>query len=135
MLFHQDGLEVSQARIAEGDQPKTACVMRYRSFEFLVMSFGLTNAPTTFCNLMNNVFSKYIDMFVVVYFDDIVVNSDSLESHVNGLRKSLLKLWEHKFYLKFEKCAFTQQEIDFFEHIFGRGKVKMDPKMVAVITN
>ena len=76
------------------------------------MPFGLTNAPTTICNLMNNVFLEYIDVFAIVYIDDIVVYSDSLESHVSYLRKALLKL-----YLKFEKSAFTQQEIDFLEHI------------------
>ena len=75
-----------QVRIAEGDEEKTTCVTRYGSFQFLVMPFGLTNAPATFCNLMNDVFHDFIDHFVVVYLDDIVVYSESLEDHVSHLR-------------------------------------------------
>ena len=71
-----------QVRIAKGDEPKTTCVTQYVSYEFLVMPFGLTNAPTTFYNLMNDVFYKYVDRFVVVYFDDIVIYSESLEDHL-----------------------------------------------------
>ena len=72
-------------RIVEGDEPKTTCVTRYESYEFLVMPFGLTNVPTTFCNLMNNVLFDYIYDFIVVYLDDIVINSRTLEEHVNHL--------------------------------------------------
>ena len=75
-----------QVRIEEGDEPKTTCVTRYGSYEFLVMPFGLTNAPATFCNLMNNVVFNYFDDFVVVYLDDIVIYSRSLEEHVNSLK-------------------------------------------------
>lgn len=67
-----------QVRIADGDEQKTTCVTRYGSFEFLVMPFGLTNAPATFCTLMNKIFHPFLDKFVVVYLDDIVVYSDSL---------------------------------------------------------
>ncbi|XP_022972954.1 uncharacterized protein LOC111471473 [Cucurbita maxima] len=70
-----------QVRIAEGDEPKTTCVTRYGAFEFLVMPFGLTNAPATFCTLMNQVFYEYLDQFVIVYLDDIVVYSTTLEEH------------------------------------------------------
>ena len=68
-----------QVRIAEGDEPKTTCVTRYGAFEFLVMPFGLTNAPATFCTLMNQVFHEYLNKFVVVYLDDIVVYNSTLE--------------------------------------------------------
>ncbi|CAL9010479.1 unnamed protein product, partial [Prunus brigantina] len=74
-----------QVRIAPGDEPKTACVTRYGSYEFLVMPFGLTNAPATFCTLMNKVFHPFLDKFVVVYIDDIVVYSNSLEEHLEHL--------------------------------------------------
>ena len=70
-----------QVRIAEGDESKTTCITRYGAFEFLVMPFGLTNALATFCMLMNQVFHEYLDQFVVVYLDDIVVYSTTLEEH------------------------------------------------------
>ncbi|GJZ53762.1 putative nucleotidyltransferase, ribonuclease H [Tanacetum coccineum] len=71
-----------QVRIAEGDEAKTTCVTRYGSYEFLVMPFGLTNDPATFCTLMNKLFHPFLDKFVVVYLDDIVVYSNTLEEHV-----------------------------------------------------
>ena len=71
-----------QVRIALGDEPMTTCVTRYGSFEFLVILFGLTNGLATFCNLMSNVLHDYLDVFVVVYLDDIVVYSNFLEEHV-----------------------------------------------------
>ena len=74
-----------QVRIADGDEPKTICVTRYRAFEFLVMPFGLTNAPATFCTLMNQVFHEYLDKFVVVYLDDIVVYIAMMEEHKEHL--------------------------------------------------
>ena len=85
-----------QVRIAEGDEPKTTCVTRYGSYEFLVMPFGLTNSLATFCNLMNVVFYEFVDRFVVVYLDDMVVYSESLDNHLKHLRKVLSKLREHQ---------------------------------------
>ena len=76
-----------QVRIVERDEPKTTCVTRYGSFEFLVMPFGLTNAPTMFCTLMNKIFHPYLDKFVVVYLDDIVIYSSTLKEHAEHLRK------------------------------------------------
>ncbi|KAL0310333.1 UNVERIFIED_CONTAM: RNA-directed DNA polymerase [Sesamum calycinum] len=98
-----------QVRIAEGDGPKTTCVTRYGSFEFL---FGLTNAPATFCTLMNRVFQPFLDKFFVVYLDDIVVYSKTLEK---------------------EKCAFAQHEVMFLGHIVGGGKLRMDKSKVQAI--
>ncbi|KAL0541449.1 hypothetical protein IC582_021494 [Cucumis melo] len=74
-----------QVSIAEGDEPKTTYVTRFRAFEFLVMPFGLTNAFATFCMLMNQVFHEYLDKFVVVYLDDIVVYSTTMEEHRDHL--------------------------------------------------
>ena len=76
-----------QVRIVERDELKTTCVIRYGSYEFLVMPFGLTNAATTFCMLMNKIFHPYLDKFIVVYLDDIIVYSNTLEEHVEHLRK------------------------------------------------
>ena len=79
-------------RIAKGDEPKTTYVTRYGSYEFLVMPFGLTNAPAIFCNLMNDVFYEFVDRFIVVYLDDIVIYSESLKDHLEHFRKVLSKL-------------------------------------------
>ncbi|KAL0328234.1 UNVERIFIED_CONTAM: Transposon Ty3-G Gag-Pol polyprotein [Sesamum calycinum] len=91
-----------QVRVARSDEPKTMCVTRYGSFEFLVMPFGLTNAPTTFCNLMNDVLYEYLDRFVV-YLDDIVIYSETLNEHVKHLRAVFQKLREYELYAKKEK--------------------------------
>ena len=120
-------------QIAEGDEPKTACVTGYGSFEFHVMPFGLTNAPATFCTLMNNVFCNYIDRFVVVYLDDIVVYSDSLDEHLDHLRKVLSTLKAHQLYVKPEKCEFGCAQITFLGHIICNGEVRMDPKKIQAI--
>ena len=74
-------------RVAEGDEAKTTCVTRYGSFEFLVMPFRLTNAPMTFCNLMNDVLFDFLDSFMVVYLDDIVIYNPTLEDHLVHLEK------------------------------------------------
>ena len=80
-----------QVQIVERDEAKTTCVTWHRSFEFLVMPFGLTNAFVTFCNLMNDIFHDFIYHFMVVYLDDIVVYSESLDDHVSHLRQMLTR--------------------------------------------
>ncbi|KAK5811041.1 hypothetical protein PVK06_026360 [Gossypium arboreum] len=97
-----------QVWIAEGDEPKTAYVTRYGSYEFLVMPFGLTNAPATFCTLMNKVLQPFLDRFVVVYLNDIVVYSKSLDEHVEHLREVFQTLRENELFVKEEKCTFAQ---------------------------
>ena len=122
-----------QVRIAKGDEPKTTCVTRYGSYEYLVMPFGLTNAPATFCTLMNKIFHPYLDRFVVVYLDDIVVYSHTLEDHVQHLRTVFQVLKENELYVKKEKCSFAQQRVHFLGHIIEGGKLKMDPKKIQAI--
>lgn len=124
-----------QVRIAEGDEAKTTCVTRYGSYEFLVMPFGLTNAPATFCNLMNDVLFEYLDRFVVVYLDDIVVYSESLEDHLMHLTDVFSRLREYELYVKKEKCEFCRDQITFLGHVIGRGKVHMDKKKVQAIVD
>ncbi|WCJ29454.1 Transposon Tf2-6 polyprotein [Euphorbia peplus] len=124
-----------QVRVKEEDVPKTACVTRYGSFEYLVMPFGLTNAPATFCTLMNQVFREYLDQFVVVYLDDIVVYSSTLEEHREHLRLVFTKLRENKLFLKLEKCAFGQTRIQFLGHVIEQGRVSMDQKKVKAIAD
>ena len=122
-----------QVRIAEGDEPKTTCVTRYGSFEWLVMPFGLTNAPATFCTLMNKIFHPYLDRFVVVYLDDIVVYSNSLEEHADHLRVVFKTLRENELYVKKEKCSFAMEEVHFLGHVISQGTIKMDKKKVQAI--
>ena len=85
-----------QVRIVVGDEGKTTCITRYGSYEFLVMPFGLTNAPATFCNLMNDVLFDYLDAFVVVYLDDIVVYNKTLTEHERHLRLVFQRLRENR---------------------------------------
>ncbi|KAH9670137.1 Endonuclease [Citrus sinensis] len=122
-----------QVRIAKGDEPKTTCVTRYGSFEFLVMSFGLTNAPVTFCTLMNKVLQPFLDRFVVVYLDDIVVYSTTLEEHAQHLRQVLQVLRNNELYLKLEKCSFAQREVEFLGHKIADGKLMMEDTKVKAI--
>ncbi|KAL0293827.1 UNVERIFIED_CONTAM: Retrovirus-related Pol polyprotein from transposon [Sesamum radiatum] len=122
-----------QVRIKEGDEAKTTVVTRYGAFEFLVMPFGLTNAPATFCTLMNQVLHGFLDEFVVVYLDDIVIYSRTLAEHVEHLRKVLARLREYELYAKVSKCSFAQETISFLGHIVERGRIRMDPKKVQAI--
>jgi hypothetical protein len=95
-----------QLKIRECDIPKTAFVLRYGLYEYTMMPFGLTNAPAYFMYLMNKVFMEYLDKFVVVFIDDILVYSRSEEEHEEHLRLALQKLRENRLYAKFSKCEF-----------------------------
>ena len=97
------------------------------------MSFGLTNAPAFFMNLMNSVFMDYLDKFVVVFIDDILVYSQSEEEHADHLRMVLQRLREHQLYAKLSKCEFWISEVLFLFHIINRDGLAMDPKKVADI--
>ena len=95
-----------QLRIKKADVFKMAFRTRYSHHEFLLMSIELTNAPAAFMDLMNRVFRPYVDQFVVVFIDDILVYSKSMEEHVYHLRTVLQTLREHQLYAKFSKCDF-----------------------------
>jgi hypothetical protein len=95
-----------QIKIHPEDVPKTAFSTRYGLYEYLVMSFGLTNAPAHFMYLMNSVFMPELDKFVMVFIDDILIYSKNEEEHVQHLRVILQRLREHQLYAKFSKCAF-----------------------------
>jgi hypothetical protein len=104
-------------KIRESDILKTTFRTRYGLYEYTVMSFGLTNAPTYFMYLMSNVFMEYLDKFVVVFIDDILVFSEHEEEHEEHLRLVLEKLWEHKLYAKFSNCEFWLREVAFLGHV------------------
>jgi hypothetical protein len=124
-----------QLKIRESDIPKTAFVTRYGQYEFTVMSFGLTNAPVYFMNLMNKVFMEELDKFVVVFIDDILVYSKRVEEHEKHLRVVLGKLRAHKLYAKFSKCEFWLEKISFLGHILTAEGVAVDPGKVETVSN
>lgn len=122
-----------QIRIAEEDIHKTAFRTRYGLFEFLVLPFGLTNAPATFMTLMNEIFKDCLDLFVVIYLDDILVYSHTEEQHLKDLEQVLARLQEHKLYAKLSKCEFFKNEVDFLGHVVGQDGIKVDPAKVQTI--
>ena len=98
-----------QVRVKDEDIHKNAFRTRYGHYEFVVMPFGLTNAPATFRNMMNNVLSKFLDKFVLVFIDDILVYSKNEVEHEENLRKVLETLREHHLYAKLSKCEFYEK--------------------------
>ena len=124
-----------QLKIKSEDIPKTAFRTRYGHYEFLVMAFGLTNAPAAFMDLMNRVFKKYLDKFVIVFIDDILIYSKTAEEHAEHLRTALEILRKEKLYAKFSKCEFWLQEVQFLGHIVSREGIKVDPAKIEAIMN
>jgi len=122
-----------QIKIAEEDIYKTAFRTRYGHFEFKVMPFGLTNAPATFQSMMNNLFQEYIDKFVSIYIDDILVFSKSKEEHLEHLKIVLDILRDAKLYGKMSKSEFFKTEMEFLGHIVTRDGIKVDPHKVQVV--
>ena len=124
-----------QLRIENADVPKTAFQTRYGHYEFFVMPFGLTNAPAIFMALMNKVFQPYLDKFVIVFIDDIMVYSRDEEEHANHLRLVLQTLREKQLYAKFNKCEFWLDQVVFLGHIVSREGIKVDPKKIEAVLN
>ncbi|KAL8146992.1 hypothetical protein AgCh_004637 [Apium graveolens] len=122
-----------QLKIKEEDIPKTAFRTRYGHYEFLVMPFGLTNTPAVFMDLMNRVFKKYLDKFVVVFIDDILIYSKSEEEHKQHLWIALEILRQEKMSAKFSKCEFWLKEVQFLGHVIGNEGVKVDPAKIEAI--
>jgi hypothetical protein len=122
-----------QIRIRPEDIPKTAFTMLYLLFEYLVMSFGLTNAPSHFTYLMNSVFMPELDKFMVVFIDDILIYSKNEEEHAKHLWIVLTRLREHQLYAKFSKCAFWLEEIQFLGHVLSAKGIVVDPSKVKHI--
>ncbi|XP_031108422.1 uncharacterized protein LOC116012892, partial [Ipomoea triloba] len=109
-----------QVRVVEQDIPKTAFRTRYGHYEFAVMPFGVTNAPGTFMDLMNRIFLPYLDKFIVVFIDDILVYSKTPEEHEEHLRTVLQMLREKKLFAKLSKCEFWREEVAFLGHIITK---------------
>jgi hypothetical protein len=122
-----------QLRIKERDVPKTAFRTRYGHYEFLVMPFGLTNAPAMFMDLMNRVFKPYLDKYVVVFIDDILIYSKSLTDHEQHLRNVLQVLRENQLYAKLSKCDFWLDRVIFLGHVVSAEGIFVDPKKIEAI--
>ena len=122
-----------QLRVREIDIPKTAFRTRYGHFEFTVMPFELTNAPAAFMDLMHRVFQPYLDQFVVVFMDDILIYSQSKWEHEYHLRIVLQLLRDHQFYAKFSKCEFWLTEVRFLRHVVSASGVSVDPEEVEAV--
>src|ERR1043165_6699351 len=120
-------------RVRDEDNPKTSFITRYGSYEYTVMSFGLTNAPTTFSILMNYIFMEYLDKFVVVYLDDILIYSKNEEEHAEHLRLILEKLREHNVYAKYSKCEFWLPEVTYLGHVTSKDGIAVNPERIQAI--
>nr|GEY91730.1 hypothetical protein [Tanacetum cinerariifolium] len=122
-----------QLRVQGDDISKTAFKTRYGHFEFTVMPFGLTNALPVFMDLMNRVCKLYLDKFVIVFIDDILIYSKIKEDHENHLRLMLDLLRKEKLYAKFSKCEFWLQEVHFLGHVVNHDDIHVDPSKIEAV--
>lgn len=122
-----------QVKVKECNVEKTAFGTRYEHYEFLVMPFGLTNAPAMFMDMMNRIFKSFLDQFVIVFIDDILVYSKNNVNHAVHLRIILELLREHKLFAKFSKCEFLLQKITFLGHIISGEGIYVDSEKVKVV--
>jgi hypothetical protein len=121
-------------KIRPEDIHKTAFVTRYGQYEYTVVSFGLTNAPAYFMNMMNKVIMDELDKCVVVFIDDILVFSKTAEEHEEHLRIVLGKLRQYQLYAKFSKCEFWMEEVAFLGHVLSAKGVAVDPSKIEAVS-
>ncbi|GJU94466.1 putative reverse transcriptase domain-containing protein [Tanacetum coccineum] len=124
-----------QLRVRDEDIPKTAFRTRYGHYEFQVMLFGLTNAPAVFMDLMNRVCKPYLDKFVIVFINDILIYSRNKEEHASYLRIILELLKKEKLYAKFYKCDFWIHIIQFLRHLIDSQGLHVDPAKIEAVKN
>jgi len=123
-----------QIKVKDEDMQKTAFRTRYRHYEYSVMPFGVTNAPGVFMEYMNRIFHAYLDRFVVVFIDDILIYSKSEEEHAEHLNIVLQVLKEKKLYAKLSKCEFWLNEVSFLGHIISGSGIVVDPSKVDAVS-
>jgi len=116
------------------DIAKIAFRTHHGHYEFTIMPFGLTNTPTTFQALMNQIFEPYLRKFVLVFFDDILIYSPTFNLHLEHLRTTFKVLRFNRLYLKRSKCAFAQTQIEYLGHIISKEGVGTDPSKIEAIT-
>ncbi|GJV22585.1 putative reverse transcriptase domain-containing protein [Tanacetum coccineum] len=122
-----------QLRVREQDIPKTAFQTRYGHYEFPVMPFGLTIAPAVFMDLMNRVCKPYLDKFVIVFIDDILIYSKDEKEHKEHLKAILELLKKEKLYAKFSKCKFWILKVQFLGHVIDSRGIHVDPAKIESI--
>ena len=122
-----------QIRMREEDIHKTAFRTHHGHFEYLVMPFGLCNAPSTFQATMNDIFKVHLRKFILVFFDDILIYSRSLEEHMAHLEQTLVILRSHHFFIKPSKCEFVKEELEYLRHIILGEVVKVDQRKIKAI--
>ncbi|KAH9247122.1 hypothetical protein BASA81_015315 [Batrachochytrium salamandrivorans] len=120
-------------RIKEGDESKTSFITKYGQFEFLVMPFGLANAPAQFQRMMNSLFRDVIGKHVLVYLDDIVIYSDNMSDHIVQVQNVLRVLQDNGLYCKAEKCHFYKSEIKYLGYIISADGLRMDPSKISAV--
>jgi hypothetical protein len=124
-----------QIRVAEQDAWKTIFKTKHGLFEWLVMPFGLCNAPTAFMCVMNDVFRPFLDDFMIVYLEDILIFRRNRDQHVRNVKQVLDTLQREKLYIKLSKCEFGKTALVYLGHIVGGGQLKIDPSKIDVIVN
>ena len=122
-------------RVAEGDEWKTAFRTRYGSFEWRVMPFGLSNAPSVFQRFVNDIFADMLDVSVVVYLDDILVYSDNPEDHQKHVKEVLRRLHANNLYCKASKCEFNKDTVEYLGFILSKGGLYMSEEKIEAITD
>jgi transposase InsO family protein len=120
-------------RIRPGDEWKTAFRTRYGHFEYTVMPFGLTNAPAVFQHMANDIFRDFLDIFIIVYLDDILIYSKTQEEHNMHVRQVLLRLQQYGLYAKLEKCTFDENHVEFLGYVISHKGISMDPSKVQAV--
>ncbi|GBG82062.1 hypothetical protein CBR_g34342 [Chara braunii] len=120
-------------RVVAADQPKTVFRSRFGHYEFTVMPLGLTNAPATYQRSMNDIFKDILEQYVLVYLNDILVYSRTLEEDLRHLRDILDRLRRHGFYAKLSKCRFAQYKVDFLGHYVSDQGLRMDDAKITAI--
>jgi len=123
-----------QMKVKDEDMQKTAFRTRYSHYEYLVMPFGVSNAPGVFMEYMNRIFHAYLDRFVVVFIDDILIYSKSEEEHAEHLKIVLQVLKEKKLYAKLSKCEFWLNEVSFLGHVISCSGIVVDPSKVDAVS-